>query len=47
MIQYMGYSFNNREEVEIYLKNSALNSYKKAIALFNLNPTIESGCYCS
>ena len=47
MIQYMGYSFNNREEVETYLKNSAVNAYERAIALFNQNPTMEAECYCS
>lgn len=47
MIQYMGYSFNNLAEVETYLKNSAVNAYKQAIALFNQNPTMEAECYCS
>ena len=47
MIQYMGYSFNNQKEGETYLKNSAVNVYKKAIALFNQNPTMEAECYCS
>ena len=47
MIRYMGYSFNSQEEVENYLKDSAVKAYKQAIALFNQNPTMEAECYCS
>lgn len=51
MKQYKGYYidhiiFNNTEEIDNFLKEQALNSYKLACELFVNNSTMANSIYC-
>ena len=52
MTKYRGYYidnvvFNSKEEIDRFLKNQAIESYKKACKRFDENPTMEMSVFCN
>lgn len=52
MKNYKGYYidkvvFNNEKEVDDFIKNQTIDTYKKSVELFANHPTMENSNYCS
>ena len=51
MKQYKGYYidkviFNNREEIDRFLEEQAVEAYTRAVELFVIHSTVENSVYC-
>lgn len=51
MKNYKGYYidkviFNNEQKIDEFIKNEAINAYKKAVELFAQHSTMETSIYC-
>ena len=51
MKNYKGYYidkviFNNEKEIDEFIRNQAIDSYKNSVKLFAERPTLENSSYC-